>query len=80
MIYLTIVALVLAVPSIKRILKGDYKSLFWVMSAIDIVIVMVAVMTRNLVIVVTVQVIANTLINLLDQRRIDQIYNFNGRR
>lgn len=79
MVYLTIVALILAVPSIKRIVKGDYRSLFWVMSAIDICIVAIAVMTRNLVIVVTVQVIANTLINLLDQRRIDQIYRSAGK-
>jgi len=68
------ISVMLALPSIKRIMKGDFSVVFWSMVALDLFIIFVAIKTRNLVIVVTVQVLANTLTNLLDQRRCDQIY------
>jgi len=82
---MTIILLFIAVglgslPTIKRVIHGDYHDLFWLMVLLDFAIIFTAIKTRNLVMVVVVDVIASTLINLLDQRRADQISRVSPKR
>jgi magnesium-transporting ATPase (P-type) len=74
MLILAIVSLLMAAPSLIRIMCGDFRSMFWSDVFFDIVIITVAVSSRNLVYVVATQVVVNMINGWMYQKRADDIY------
>lgn len=73
-IVLLIVAFVLAVPSFIRILCGDFRKMLWSDIFFDVVVISVAILTKNLVAVVGTEILCNMFVGWMYQKRTDEIY------
>ena len=75
-ILLMIAAFIVAIPSFYRILCKDFHKLLWSDVFFDVIIIAVAILSRNVVFVVVAQVIIGAINGWIYQKRADDIYTF----
>lgn len=68
-------SLIIALPSFVRISCGDFRSLFWSDVFFDVLIIAIAIWSKNLTVVVVSQVSVNMLNGWIYQKRADDIYS-----
>ena len=73
-IILVIVAVIMALPSLIRIMCNDYRSMFWSDVMFDIIVVAVAILFKSIVIVVVTEVLCNMFVGWIYQKRADAQY------
>ncbi len=68
-----------SIPGWLRVTSGDYRRLFWLDFALDVLVIAVAIFTWNLVVVVTTQLIVSLIFTAISNKRFKALFENNGK-
>jgi len=75
-ILILIIAWIGSIPGWRRIRNGDYRRMFWLDFALDLVIVTVAIFSQSIVLVVTCQIIVSALFGGILNKRFKILFDY----